>query len=109
MKFTLSWLREHLNTNVDIKVIESALTNIGLEVESIEDRTEELKPFTVAKVINIRKHPDADRLKVCDVETVKGNFQVVCGASNVKTGMLGVFAYENTYIPGTKIELKNQK
>lgn len=109
MKLTLSWLREHLDTGADIKVIESKLTNIGLEVESIEDRTEELKSFTVAKVINASKHPNADRLKVCEVETIKGNFQVVCGAPNAKTGMLGVFAFENTYIPGTKIKLKKQK
>jgi len=109
MKFTLSWLREHLDTDADIKGIGSALTNIGLEVESIEDRAEELQPFTVAKVINVNKHPNADRLKVCDVETIKGNFQVVCGAPNAKTGMLGVFAFENTYIPGTKIKLKKSK
>ena len=87
MKLTLSWLYEHLDTKADIKVIESTLTNIGLEVESIEDRIDELKPFTVAKVINVRKHPDADRLKVCDVETIEGNFQVVCGAPNAKTGI----------------------
>ena len=109
MKFTLSWLREHLDTNADIKVVESTLTNIGLEAESIEDRTEELKPFTVAKVINVSKHPDADRLKVCDVETIEGNFQVVCGAPNAKTGMLGVFAPENTHIPGTKMKLKKSQ
>ncbi len=109
MKLTLNWLREHLDTDADIKVIESTLTNIGLEVESIEDRTEELKPFAVAKVIKVTKHPDADRLKVCDVETIKGTFQVVCGALNVKTGMLGVFAPESTYIPGTKIKLKKSK
>ena len=107
MKFTLSWLREHLDTKADIKIIESTLTNIGLEVESVVDRTEELKPFTVAKVIKVIKHPDADRLKICDVETINGNFQVVCGALNAKIGMLGVFAPENTYIPGTKIKLKN--
>jgi phenylalanyl-tRNA synthetase beta chain len=109
MKLTLSWLREHLDTDADIKVIESTLTNIGLEVESIEDRTEEFKSFTVAKVINVSKHPNADRLKICEVETIKGNFQVVCGAPNVETGILGVFAFENTYIPGTKIKLKKSK
>ena len=109
MKFTLSWLREHLETDADIKVVASTLTNIGLEVESIEDRTDELKPFTVAKVINVSKHPDADRLKICNVETIKGNLQVVCGAPNAKDGMLGVFAFENTYIPGTKVKLKKSK
>ena len=74
MKFTLSWLQEHLDTKADIKLIENTLTNIGLEVESVEDRTEELKSFTVAKVIKTSKHPDADRLKVCDVKTNKGDF-----------------------------------
>ena len=109
MKFTLSWLYEHLDTKADIKVIETKLNNIGLEVETIQNRRDELKHFTVAEVINVKKHPDADRLKVCDVKTSNGNFQVVCGAPNVKTGMLGVFAFENTYIPGTKIKLKKSK
>ena len=72
MKFTLSWLREHLDTNADIEVIESTLNNIGLEVESIEDKKEELKPFTVAKVLSVSNHPDADRLKVCNLETIEG-------------------------------------
>ena len=109
MKFTLSWLHEHLDTKEDIKNIESTLTKIGLEVESIHDRSDELKDFTVAKVITANKHPDADRLKVCEVETNKGNFQVVCGAPNAKAGMLGVFAPENSYIPGTKMRLKKSK
>ena len=109
MKFTLSWLKEHLDTKADIKLIENTLTNIGLEVESVEDRTEELKPFTVAKVIKVNKHPDADRLKVCDVKTNKGDFQVVCGAPNAREGMLGVFAPENSFIPGTKLKLKRSK
>ena len=67
-KFTLSWLFEHLDTKADIKVIETTLTNIGLEVESIEDRADELKTFTVSKICNFSKHPDADRLKICDVD-----------------------------------------
>ena len=109
MKFTLSWLLEHLDTKANINVIENMLNNIGLEVESIQDRTNELKPFTVAKVIKVSKHPDADRLKICDIQTSEGNYQVVCGASNAKTGMLGIFAPENSYIPGTKIRLKKSK
>ena len=106
MKFTLSWLYEHLDTKADIKTIESTLTNIGLEVESVEDKSEQLKPFSVAKVISAEKHPDADRLKVCEVKTNTGNYKVVCGAPNAKTGMLGIFAPENTFIPGTKMYLK---
>jgi len=109
MKFTLSWLYEHLNTKVDINIIKNTLTNIGLEVESIEDRSKELKPFTVAKVIKVNKHPDADRLKVCNIKTNKGDFQVVCGAPNAREGMLGVFAPENSFIPGTKVKLKKYK
>ena len=70
---------------------------------------EELKPFTVAKVIKVKKHPDADRLKVCNIKTIKGNFQVVCGAPNAREGMLGVFAPENSFIPGTKVKLKRSK
>tara|TARA_Y100000590_G_scaffold355797_1_gene409724 strand:+ start:4031 stop:6436 length:2406 start_codon:yes stop_codon:yes gene_type:complete len=106
MKFTLSWLLEHLETKANIKIIESTLTNIGLEVESIKDRTDELKYFKVAKVLSTEKHPNADRLKVCKVKSQNGIFQVVCGAPNAKTGMLGVFAPENTYIPGTNLKLK---
>ena len=106
MKFTLSWLLEHLETKADIKFIESKLNNIGLEVESIEDKADELKPFTVAEVTNVSRHPNADKLKICEVKTIKGNFKVVCGAPNAKIGMLGVFAPENSYIPGTKLHLK---
>ncbi len=109
MKFTINWLREHLSTSADLETISSTLTNIGLEVESIEDRTNELKPFTVARVQQVVQHPNADRLKVCKVETYKGVFQVVCGAINVEKGMLGVFAPENSFIPGTKIKLKKSK
>ena len=87
MKFTLSWLQEHLDTKADIKLIKNTLTNIGLEVESIQDRSQELKLFTVAKVIKASKHPDADKLKICHVETNKGNFQVV------------VLKYQSTYFP----------
>ena len=109
MKFTLSWLREHLDFTASLTEIEAKLTNIGLEVESILDRSEELKPFTVAKVIKASKHPDADRLKICDVKTIEGNFQVICGAPNAKTGMLGVFAPVDSYIPGIDLKLKKTK
>ncbi len=110
MKFSLSWLNDHLDIeNYDIQEIASKLTNIGLEVESILNRAEELKPFTVGKVLEASKHPNADRLKICKVETKDGNFQVVCGAPNAKTGMLGVFAPENSFIPGTKLKLKKSK
>ena len=109
MKFTLSWLKDHLETSSDITVISDTLTNIGLEVEQIEDKAEVFKNFTVAKVLTTKKHPDADRLKICNVESILGNFQVVCGASNAKAGMMGIFAPENTFIPGTKINLKKSE
>ncbi len=109
MKFTFSWLKEHLDTNWDINNICNTLTNIGLEVESITDRSQELAPFKVAKVLNAYKHPNADKLKVCEVKSDNGTSQVVCGAPNARTGMLGIFAPENSFIPGTKLKLKKTK
>ena len=109
MKFTLSWLKDYLNTNSEIAKISDTLTNIGLEVENISDRTEELHPFTVAYVKNAEKHPNADRLKVCQVETKIGTVQVVCGAPNARTGMKGIFAPVGSFIPGTGITLKKSK
>ena len=75
MKFTLSWLKDHLDTTADIKTIVNTLTNIGLEVEFVEDKSEKFKYFTVAKVVSATKHPNADRLKVCEVQTNKGIFK----------------------------------
>ncbi len=109
MKFTLGWLRDHLNTNEDLKTITETLTNIGLEIENVEDKSEDFKNFTVAKVTKTEKHPDADKLKVCQVKTKNGDFQVVCGAPNAREGMLGIFAPENSYIPGTELLLKKTK
>ena len=109
MKFTLNWLYDHLETNSNLDEISKTLTDIGLEVESVIDKSKELEPFKVARVIKASKHPDADRLKVCEVETIDGKFQVVCGAPNAVTGMFGVFAPENSYIPGTDLKLKKSK
>ncbi len=109
MKFTLDWLKDHLDTSADLKNITNTLTNIGLEIENVEDKSEEFKDFSVAKVIKAEKHPDADKLKVCQVESKNGQFQVVCGAPNAKEGMLGIFAPENSYIPGTNLHLKKTK
>jgi phenylalanyl-tRNA synthetase beta chain len=109
MKFTLDWLKDHLETSKDLKTITETLTNIGLEIESVEDKSEDFKFFTVAKVIKAEKHPDADKLKVCKVKTINGEFQVVCGAPNAREGMLGIFAPENSYIPGTDLHLKKTK
>ena len=106
MKFTLSWLKMHLATDASLDAIVDKLTMIGLEVESVEDRAKALAPFTIAYVISAEKHPNADRLKVCMVDTGAGApVQVVCGAPNAHTGMKSVFAPPGTYIPGKKITL----
>ncbi len=109
MKFSLDWLKDHLDTSENLNTITDTLTNIGLEIESVEDKSEIFKNFTVAKVLKAEKHSNADKLKVCQVETINGNFQVVCGAPNARQGMLGIFAPENSYIPGTDIHLKKTK
>ncbi|HVI92067.1 MAG TPA: phenylalanine--tRNA ligase subunit beta, partial [Dongiaceae bacterium] len=106
MKFTLSWLKEHLDTSADLDTIARKLTALGLEVEGISDRTKELAPFTVAYVVSAEKHPNADKLRVCMVDTGKGIVQVVCGAPNARTGMKGVFAPPGSHIPGTGVDLK---
>jgi len=109
MKFTLNWLKDHLETTCELNTITETLTNIGLEIEKVEDKSEIFKNFTVAKVTKAEQHPDADKLKVCEVETALGNFIVVCGAPNARAGMLGIFAPENSYIPGTGLHLKKSK
>ena len=109
MKFTLDWLKDHLDTSADLNTITDTLTNIGLEIENVEDKSNDFKDFSVAKVVKAEKHPDADKLKVCQVKTNNGDFQVVCGAPNVREGMLGIFAPENSYIPGTELHLKKTK
>ncbi|HTY68303.1 MAG TPA: phenylalanine--tRNA ligase subunit beta [Alphaproteobacteria bacterium] len=106
MKFTLGWLKAHLETTASLKEIADKLTAIGLELEGIEDRAEKLKPFIVAYVIEAKQHPDADRLRVCIVDTGTEKLQVVCGAPNARTGMKGVFARAGTTIPGSGLELK---
>ncbi len=105
MKFTLSWLKDHLDTEASLEAITTKLSSIGLEVESVENPAQKLAPFTIARVIEAKPHPNADRLRVCRVETGKGIVEVVCGAPNAKTGMIGVFAPVGAFIPGTKITL----
>src|SRR6188472_1829275 len=106
MKFTLSWLREHLDTDEPLDKLADKLTMIGLEVESVEDKSKALAPYVIAKVVDAKQHPNADRLRVCLVDTGDGNpIQVVCGAPNARTGMTGVFSPPGTYIPGKKITL----
>jgi phenylalanyl-tRNA synthetase beta chain len=106
MKLTFSWLKDHLETSAEIATVADTLTMLGLEVESIEDRAKALAPFTVAYVKEATKHPNADKLRVCLVDTGTETVQVVCGAPNARTGMKGVFAPAGSYIPGTKLDLK---
>ncbi|ANY79769.1 phenylalanine--tRNA ligase subunit beta [Microvirga ossetica] len=106
MKFTLSWLKDHLDTSASLDEIVETLTRIGLEVEGVEDKTKTFAPYTVAYVISAEQHPNADRLRVCMVDTGSGTpIQVVCGAPNARTGMKSVFAPPGTYIPGKNITL----
>ncbi|MEE1554543.1 MAG: phenylalanine--tRNA ligase subunit beta, partial [Alphaproteobacteria bacterium] len=106
MKFTLSWLKDHLETDATLVEITDKLTAIGLELEEVEDRATDLAPFTVGYVIEAKQHPNADRLRVCIVDTGEARIQVVCGAPNAHTGMKGVFAPPGTTIPGNGMLLK---
>ena len=106
MKIPLSWLKDHLETTASVDEIATTLTRIGLEVEAIEDKAALFEPYRVASVVLAEQHPNADRLRVCLVDTGEGEpVQVVCGAPNARTGMKGVFAPPGTYIPGKNITL----
>src|ERR1700693_753456 len=106
VKFTLAWLKEHLDTDASLDAIVGKLTMIGLEVERVEDKAKALAPFTIARVISAEQHPNADRLRVCMVDTGTGDpVQVVCGAPNARTGMKGVFVPPGAYTPGKDITL----
>lgn len=113
MKFTLSWLKDHLDTEATVEALAEALTDLGLEVEGIDDPSAQLGAFRIARVIEAVQHPNADRLRVCRVETWPDGpqgrteeVQVVCGAPNAKTGLVGVFAPPGTHVPGTGVDLK---
>ena len=100
MKFTLSWLKEHLDTTATVSEIAEALTDLGLEVEGIEDRGARLADFTIGKVLQAEQHPEADRLRVCQVATAAGELQIICGAPNARAGITVVVALPGTYVPG---------
>ncbi|AJC77546.1 phenylalanyl-tRNA synthetase subunit beta [Rhizobium etli bv. phaseoli str. IE4803] len=105
MKFTLSWLKEHLETDATLDEICTRLTEIGLEVEDVDDKAA-FKPFVIARVVSAEKHPQADRLKVLMVDTGSGSpVQVVCGAPNARAGLIGAFAAPGTYVPGIDVTL----
>ena len=110
MKFTLSWLKDHLKTKATVEEISTKLSAIGLEVESVEDPGDKLGAFRVARIVEAKRHPNADKLQVVQVEVEKGKplLEVVCGAPNARVGLVSVFAPLGTYIPGSKITLEKK-
>ena len=106
MKFTLGWLRAHLDTDASLERITDALTAIGLELEGVEDPGVALSDFRVAAVVEASPHPNADRLRACRVDAGSGPVSVVCGAPNARTGMRAVFAPPGSTIPATGAVLK---
>lgn len=109
MKFTLSWLKKHLDTDASLDEITDAMVRIGLEVEEVENPAARLSAITLGRVVSAEKHPDADKLKVCQVETKEGPLQIVCGAPNARAGINVAFAPVGTYIPGIDVTLSKAK
>ncbi|MBT2130172.1 phenylalanine--tRNA ligase subunit beta [Aliiroseovarius lamellibrachiae] len=105
MKFTLSWLKDHLETTASVDEIAEACTDLGLEVEEISNPMDRLGAFTLAKVTHAEKHPDADRLRVCTVATNEGDKTIVCGAPNAREGITVVLAKPGDYVPGIDVTL----
>jgi phenylalanyl-tRNA synthetase beta chain len=107
MKFTLSWLKEHLDTEAGVDEIVATLTRIGLEVEGVENAADRLAPFIIAEVLTADPHPQADKLQVLSVDAGTGEaIQVVCGAPNARAGLKGVFGAPGAYVPGSDLTLK---
>ena len=105
MKFTLSWLKDHLETEASVADIAAAMTMAGLEVEHVTDPTAAMAPFTVARIVEAVPHPNADRLRVCQVETVDGMKEIVCGAPNARAGLVTIYAPIGAYVPGLDVTL----
>jgi phenylalanyl-tRNA synthetase beta chain len=106
MKFTLSWLKDHLETDASVERVVEAMTMAGLEVEHVEDPGSKLGAFSVARIVEAVQHPNADRLRVCQVDTKDGRKEIVCGAPNARPGLVTVYAPIGTYIPGSGITLE---
>ncbi|HYW16064.1 MAG TPA: phenylalanine--tRNA ligase subunit beta [Allosphingosinicella sp.] len=111
MKFTLSWLKDHLETDASLEQVVDTLTAIGLEVEGVENAADKLAPFTIARILTAGRHPQADKLQVLTVDAGPEHnggeaIQVVCGAPNARAGMLGVFGAPGAYVPGSDLTLK---
>jgi len=109
MKFTLSWLKDHLETTASLNEITDKLTAIGLELESISDPAAQLSAFTVARILEATRHPEADKLQVCRVQSDTGELQIVCGAANARAGLYVALAKEGTLIPGNGMTIKKTK
>ena len=105
MKFTLSWLKDHLDTTASVQQIVDAMTMAGLEVEDVHDPAEALAPFSVAKIVEAVQHPNADRLRVCQVDTVDGRKEIVCGAPNARAGLNTIYAPIGAFVPGLGVTL----
>ena len=105
MKFTLSWLRDHLDTTATAQQVVDAMTMAGLEVEHVDDPATKLAAFSVAKIVEAVQHPNADRLRVCQVETRDGRKEIVCGAPNARVGLTTVYAPIGAYVPGLGVTL----
>ncbi|HWQ85116.1 phenylalanine--tRNA ligase subunit beta [Brevundimonas sp.] len=105
MKFTLSWLKEHLDTDADAAAVADAMTMAGLEVEEVHDPIAALAPFTVARIVSAERHPNADRLQVCQVDTVDGRKEIVCGAPNARAGLTTIYAPIGAWVPGLQVTL----
>ena len=106
MKFTLSWLKEHLDTDATLDALVTAMTAAGLEVEHVLDPSARLKPFSVARIVEAVQHPNADRLRVCQVDTADGRKEIVCGAPNARAGLTTIYAPLGAYIPGSGVTLE---
>lgn len=105
MKFTLSWLKDHLETDASVSEIVAAMTMAGLEVEHVTDPAAKLAAFSVARIVSTARHPNADKLQVCQVDTKDGRLEIVCGAPNARPGLTTVFAPVGTYVPGLDVTL----
>ena len=105
MKFTLSWLKEHLDTDASVDEIAETLTDLGLEVEEVVNPGDRIGSFTLGKVLKAEKHPDADRLRVCEVDTDEGVKQIICGAPNAREGITVVICKPGDYVPGIDVTL----
>ncbi|MDD3838411.1 MAG: phenylalanine--tRNA ligase subunit beta, partial [Phenylobacterium sp.] len=106
MKFTLSWLRDHLETSATAAEVVEAMTMAGLEVEHVEDPASKLAAFSVARIVEAVQHPNADRLRVCQVDTKDGRKEIVCGAPNARAGLTTIYAPLGAYVPGSGITLE---